>query len=754
MTQSQIAPSLVRQAQAGSTAARDELIAEHLPLIYNIVGRALDGHPDVDDLVQETMLAAIRGLPSLREADRFRSWLIAIAYRQIQMHFRSRQTRPRLTVPLDVPDPVGDFAERATAELVVAEQRRELIEATHWLDDSDRRLLGLWWQEAAGELSRSELAAALAVPPKHAAVRVQRMKAQLEAARSMVRALRARPRCPELVTVVSRWNGIADPLWRKRLVRHVRDCPQCSPYQHGLVGPEELLLGISPLPVPVAVAAGLGLSALGLGSAGSLGGLAAAGGAAGAGAGGFAGAAGLAGGGGTGGLVGAAGAAGVGGAAGIGAAGGLAGVGGAGGLAGASAAGGLGAKVSGSSVVHKMLAAGAAATALAGGGFVYAVYVTPSAPAPPVAAPPPAAVRPSASGAVVRSRTPAASPTATAVPVAGLGVQRADVFVAPNGSDSGDGSLARPYASIQRAASAARSGQTIAMRGGTYALSSGIEIKSAATRVTVSNYRDEQPVIDASALPASEWAVTQRTVGWTVQGLSVINSASHAYVCSACRSNVFKHLTMRGNARSGLLLRDPGTSGNQVLESDFAGGDGIGLGFMAGSGDGNLVRGNRFSGNAQSGLDLNFGSGVTVEYNWSYDNGGNGFVLTGGPHTLRHNAAWTNGNHGFTDDAGEITGLTLTNNTAYRNRGSGFALPGGPATLRSNAAVDNAIEPAGVATGSAESRNSWQDDPEWTPARFRSLDPASAEGPRPATGALPKTNYLTTGNGVGASMGG
>ncbi|XVU26641.1 sigma-70 family RNA polymerase sigma factor [Actinoplanes sp. CA-054009] len=680
MTQSQTAPSLVIEAQAGDAAARDELIAEHLPLIYNIIGRALDGHPDVDDLVQDTMLRAIRGLPALREPARFRSWLIAIAYRQIQMHFRSKTSAPRLALPCDVPDPVGDFAERTTAELVVAEQRRELIEATRWLDDADRRLLGLWWQEAAGELTRSELAAALEVRPKHAAVRVQRMKAQLDAARSVVRALRSRPRCPALQDQVRRWNGVADPLWRKRLTRHVRDCPQCVLARHGLVTPEELLLGIAALPVPAAVAAAA--------------------------------------------------------------------------LSGpAAAAGMLGFKAS---ALPKVAAVAATAAAVAGGGFVYAVYQTPSDAPPAAVAPPSAAVRPSAPGVVVRSRTPAASPSASpaaALPIAGLGVQRADFFVAPNGSDSGDGSLARPYASIQKAVAAARTGQTIALRGGTYRLSSGVEISSTATGVTLSSYRDEQPVIDAASLPATEWAVTQQTVNWTVQGLSVINSASHAYVCSSCRSTTFRHLLMRNNTRSGLLLRDPGTTGNQVLDSDFTGGDGIGLGFMFGDGAGNRVRGNRFAGNAESGLDLNFASPVTVEYNWSYDNGGNGFVLTGAPHTLRHNAAWTNTNHGFTDDAGEITGLTLTNNTAYDNGGSGFAVPGGPATLRSNAAIDNEIEPAGLAPGAAESRNSWQED-DWSAARFRSTDPTPAEAPRPPDGTLPKTAFLVTGNGVGASMGG
>jgi RNA polymerase sigma factor (sigma-70 family) len=678
VTQSQLLPDtsrLVRTAQAGGTAALDELIASYLPLIYNIIGRALDGDPDVDDVVQETMLRAIRGLSTLREPDRFRSWLVSIAYRQIQLHLRAcRLARHRrLPEPVDVPDPAGDFAERTTAELVVAGQRQELLEAARWLDDGDRRLLGLWWQEAAGELTRTELAAALDVQPKHAAVRVQRMKAQLDAARGIVRAMRARPRCPELGAQLRRWNGAADPLWRKRLVRHVRDCPQCSLRRHGLVAPEELLLGIAALPVPMAVATGLGGAFL----------------------------------------------------------------------------------KAGAFAPHKILVAAAAATVAVGGGFAYAVHHSP-APAEQVAvAPPPAVVRPSAPGVVVQTReaAPATSAAATALPVAGLGVQKADIYVAPGGSDSGDGSAARPYATVEKAVSAVRAGQTIAVRGGTYRPSAGVTITAngtAAKRITLSNFRNERPVIDAAGVPADEWAITQSGSFWTVQGLEIRNAKSHAYVCRGCTDNIFRHLSLHDNVRSGLMLRDDGTTRNQVVDSDFWANDGIGLGVQFGTGTGNLVRGNRFFSNGASGLDLGFDGAVTVEYNWSYDNGNNGFVLTGaGAHTLRHNAAWDNRNHGFTDDDGGNAALSLDNNTAFRNARTGFALPAAAATLRANASVGNAAA-EGLGPDATESRNSWQQGS----STFRSVDPTVAEGPRPASGRMPVTDFLTTGNGVGASMSG
>ncbi|MFC9915231.1 RNA polymerase sigma factor [Streptomyces sp. NPDC059862] len=51
--------AVVEAAQRGALWAQDELVGAYLPLVYNIVGRALNGHADVDDVVQETMLRAL-----------------------------------------------------------------------------------------------------------------------------------------------------------------------------------------------------------------------------------------------------------------------------------------------------------------------------------------------------------------------------------------------------------------------------------------------------------------------------------------------------------------------------------------------------------------------------------------------------------------------------------------------------------------------------------------------------------------------
>ncbi|TVL90381.1 sigma-70 family RNA polymerase sigma factor [Streptomyces sp. SAJ15] len=245
-------PDLVTAAQAGDQRARERLVAEYLPLVYNIVGRALDGHADVDDVVQETMFRALDGLAGLREPSSFRSWLVAIAMNQIRRRWTDRQQAAAASLDkvTETPDPTGDFVDLTILRLGLSGQRREVAEATRWLDDDDRDLLALWWQEAAGGLTRAELAVALGVTPQHTAVRVKRMKTQLEVGRVVVRALATEPRCAELASLIAPWDGRPQPVWRKRIARHARACVACSGHWSNLVPAEGLLVGMA-LVVPV-----------------------------------------------------------------------------------------------------------------------------------------------------------------------------------------------------------------------------------------------------------------------------------------------------------------------------------------------------------------------------------------------------------------------------------------------------------------------------------------------------------------------
>ena len=248
------ARELVAAARDGDPNALDALLSASMPLVYNLAGRALRGHADVDDVVQETMLRVMRGIGQLERPESYRSWLVAITLRQARDQGSKRSTSDARTSVRDQwgehADAGSDFAGLTILQLGLDDQRRTVAEATRWLDPEDRELLSLWWLEESGHLDRRELARALGVSGPHAAVRVHRMKRQIDTSRNIVEALRGIERCETLRSVAEDWDGTPNPLWRKRFDRHLRDCAVCVPKERVLIPLDRLMRGIPLVPVP------------------------------------------------------------------------------------------------------------------------------------------------------------------------------------------------------------------------------------------------------------------------------------------------------------------------------------------------------------------------------------------------------------------------------------------------------------------------------------------------------------------------
>jgi RNA polymerase sigma factor (sigma-70 family) len=251
--------ALALAARAGDRQALDILVRRHLPMVYNVVRRALGAHPDVDDVVQDIVLRALRQLRRLRRPESFRPWLAAITVRQVSTYLSRTDRAAGRTAALDEaawrPDAAAELEGPALLRVEIAGQRRQVRHASRWLSTEERAILALWWLESVGELSRADLAAALGLTVGHAGVRLQRMRDQLELGRAIVAALEAMPGCPGLAEVIADWNGVPSPFWRKRIARHTRSCDACAGAAAGMVPTERLLLGFALLPVPPAVGA-------------------------------------------------------------------------------------------------------------------------------------------------------------------------------------------------------------------------------------------------------------------------------------------------------------------------------------------------------------------------------------------------------------------------------------------------------------------------------------------------------------------
>ncbi|MEU6232228.1 sigma-70 family RNA polymerase sigma factor [Kitasatospora sp. NPDC047058] len=215
-------------AQAGDAAALDRLVIEALPMLYGVVGRALKGDSEVDDIVQDTMVRFVTGIDTLRNASALRPWLMAIAMNEVR---RRRAHRARQPAPLEsgehLADPGADFVGLTALRVDLSGHHREVGNAAQWLGDDDRRLFALWRMEQSGSATRLAVARTLRISARHAAVRIQRMKERLSTGRLVIRALSSAPGCRALTAATGSWDGVPSPLWRKRITRHIRGCAAC-----------------------------------------------------------------------------------------------------------------------------------------------------------------------------------------------------------------------------------------------------------------------------------------------------------------------------------------------------------------------------------------------------------------------------------------------------------------------------------------------------------------------------------------------
>lgn len=85
-------PSLVEQARDGSRAAFGQLYQQYARMVHGLL-LARVPHSEVDDMVQDVFLLALRRLTSLRDDRAFAGWLAQIARNQaIDYHRRTPQT--------------------------------------------------------------------------------------------------------------------------------------------------------------------------------------------------------------------------------------------------------------------------------------------------------------------------------------------------------------------------------------------------------------------------------------------------------------------------------------------------------------------------------------------------------------------------------------------------------------------------------------------------------------------------------------
>ena len=144
--------SLAQRAGRGDHAAFAELVGRHAAALFAVAHPLVDQPADAEDVVQETLVAALQGLGRFQGRASVRTWLVSILIRQAG---RRRRRWSRRNVPLAA---AGDAAQAHAND---PDARMDIAHALSKLVPEHREVMVL--REVAG-LSYQEIADVLHVP--------------------------------------------------------------------------------------------------------------------------------------------------------------------------------------------------------------------------------------------------------------------------------------------------------------------------------------------------------------------------------------------------------------------------------------------------------------------------------------------------------------------------------------------------------------------------------------------------------------
>ena len=287
----------------------------------------------------------------------------------------------------------------------------------------------------------------------------------------------------------------------------------------------------------------------------------------------------------------------------------------------------------------------------------------------------------------------------------GTGRAASIYYVAPAGADTNPGTSNSPFATITRAQTAATSGDTVYLRGGTYFLDDSHLTYTNSAWAVVNRinkngihylaYPGERPVFDFTNVKPPGWRVTAFLVtasdcvftGFDVVGVQVTikvgeasNTQSECFRVDGGNRNRFEQLVMRDGMGIGWYLTR-GQS-NLVLNCDAynnRGLDSLSMGNVDGFGihgnstthTGNVLRGCRAWFNSDDGYDLiNCHAPAVIENCWAFYNGYfTNFASSGGDaNGFKSGGYGVSGSSYPTPVPRHVTRFSL----AVRNRASGF----------------------------------------------------------------------------------
>src|ERR1700758_1113119 len=235
---------------AGDPVGLAEAYDRYATPLYSFCRTMLREPADAADAVQDTFVIAAPRMAGLRDPERLRSWLYAVARNEYYRRLRAGSKHASIEEAPDVTDEAADVA----ADVERADLRALVRDALGGVGPTEREVLELQLRQGR---SGGEGASVLGVSRNHAHALLSRARGQLETSLGALVVARAgRQDCPELNAMLQEWDGALTVLVRKRVNRHVERCPACSGRRRREVSPA-MLLGVAPIAVLPLMAGGL-----------------------------------------------------------------------------------------------------------------------------------------------------------------------------------------------------------------------------------------------------------------------------------------------------------------------------------------------------------------------------------------------------------------------------------------------------------------------------------------------------------------
>lgn len=166
---------LLESWRKGDRAAAERLVGRHFRTLYRFFARRAAS--DAEDLTQQTLLACVEARDRLRGEASFRTYLYAVARRQLHGRHRLMQ-RPHPGELDSAALSVADQAASARAQLVRREDECLLGEALQRIPHELKTAIVLaYWED----LSAAEIAGVLEIPTNTAYSRIRRARLALRA---------------------------------------------------------------------------------------------------------------------------------------------------------------------------------------------------------------------------------------------------------------------------------------------------------------------------------------------------------------------------------------------------------------------------------------------------------------------------------------------------------------------------------------------------------------------------------------------